>query len=88
VAKRFHDKVAAYAEMVEQDRFQISVITALPEKQRAIDLELERRRLNEQPVPPIRVYVVPELLEILHPRPQSTALREEEENDEHTDARQ
>jgi len=68
VAKRFHDKVAAYAEMVEQDRFQISVITALPDKQRAITLELERRKLKEQPVPSIRVYVVPELLEILHPR--------------------
>lgn len=69
VAKAFRDKVSAYAAMVEQGRFQISVLTALPEKQRAIALELERRRLKEQPAPPIKAYVVPELLEVLHPRP-------------------
>lgn len=69
VAKVFRDKVSAYAAMLEQGRFQISVLTALPDKQRAIALELERRRLKEQPVPPIKAYVVPEFLEVLYPRP-------------------
>jgi hypothetical protein len=69
VAKAFRDKVSAYASMVEQGRFQISILTALPEKQRAIALELERRRLKEPPAPPIKAYVVPGLLEVLHPRP-------------------
>ncbi len=69
VAKQFREKVAAYATMVRENRFQISVLTAMPEKQRAIALELERRKLKGQSVPPIKGYAVPELFDLLHPRP-------------------
>ncbi len=69
VAPAFRKHIAAYAEMVRQERLQITVLTALPDKKRAMELEIERRKMSGQAVPPIRAYVVPELLEVIHPRP-------------------
>ena len=63
----YRSQVAAFAQLLRQDRFQISVLTALPEKQRAIEMELDRRRGLGLTVPPISVYVVPELWKIMFP---------------------
>ena len=61
----FRSQVAAFAELVRQGRFQFSILTALPEKQRAIEIELDRRQGAGLSVPPICVYVVPGLWEIM-----------------------
>ncbi len=63
----FRSQVAAFADLVRRGRFQISILTALPEKQRAIAVELDRRQGAGLTVPPIGVYVVPGLWEIIVP---------------------
>lgn len=62
-------QVQEFAKLVTQDRFQITVLTALPEKKRAIELELERRVLAGEAVPPIQVYVVPGMFDVQFPAP-------------------
>jgi len=56
-----------FSRLVSAGRFQISVLTALPDKKRSIELELDRRRCASEAVPPIRVYVVPGLIDLLFP---------------------
>jgi hypothetical protein len=65
----FRSQVAAFAELIRQGRFQFSILTALPEKQRAIEIELDRRQGAGLTVPPIRAYIVPGLWEIMAPSP-------------------
>jgi hypothetical protein len=62
-------RVEEFDRLVKSDQFQITVLTAFPEKKRALELELSRRRLAEETVPPLRVHVVPGLLEVLFPAP-------------------
>ncbi len=69
VAPHHRPQTEAFAQLVNRGHFQISVLTSLPEKQRAIDLELERRRASQQACPPIRVYVVPGLFDVMFPAP-------------------
>ncbi|MDZ4684004.1 MAG: hypothetical protein SH850_02875 [Planctomycetaceae bacterium] len=69
VAAEHHPHVAEFARLVKRDQFQFTVLTALPEKQRAIELELDRRQRASEPVPPLRVHVVPGLFEVLFPAP-------------------
>jgi hypothetical protein len=68
----FRSQVAAFAELVRQGRFQFSILTALPEKQRAIEIELDRRQGAGLTVPPMSVYVVPGLWEIMVPSSEVT----------------
>jgi hypothetical protein len=65
----YQPQIEAFAKLVANDQFQITVLTALPEKRRAIQLELERRRAAGEPVPPIDVHVVPGLFEVMFPTP-------------------
>lgn len=67
VAAEHRPHVAAFQQLVEQRQFQFTVLTALPEKQRAIELELELRSAAGEESPPIQVHVVPGLLELLFP---------------------
>jgi len=67
VASNHRKQTEEFARLVAADRFQISVLTALPDKGRAIEIELDRRRCAGEAVPPIRVYVVPELIDLLLP---------------------
>lgn len=69
VAVHHRPQTEAFAQLVARGHFQISVLTSLPEKQRAIDLELERRRATQQACPPIRTYVVPGLFDVMFPAP-------------------
>lgn len=69
VAAEHRSQTRRFAQLVERDQFRITVLTALPEKQRAIELELERRRLAEEVVPPMQVSIVPGLLEVISPAP-------------------
>lgn len=73
-APRYRPQVEAYAELVRQDRFQFSVLTALEDKKRAIEVELDQRGAAGIAVPPIRVYVVPNLWEVMFPAPAIDAL--------------
>jgi hypothetical protein len=43
------------------------VLTALPEKKRSIEIEIERRKAAAKPTPPIQVYVVLGLFEVMFP---------------------
>jgi len=63
-------QVQAFAKLVDQGRFQFTVLTAMNEKKRAIELELERRVLAGEPVPPMQVHVVPGMFHVLFPAPQ------------------
>ena len=74
VASHYRLQTEAFSQLVNRGRFQISVLTSLPEKQRAIELELERRRATEQPCPPIRSYVVPGLFDVMFPAPSMAAV--------------
>lgn len=65
VAPAHAPKVKTFAALVQKQQFQFTVLTALPEKKRAIDLELERRRATNEPAPPIETHVVPCLREFL-----------------------
>ena len=65
VAPEHRARVEAFARLVQRGQFQFTVLTALPEKQRAIELELERRTLAKESVPPIRVHVVPGLFDVM-----------------------
>ncbi len=67
VRGEYHSQAKAFAELVRQGRFQFSVLTALPEKQRSIEIELDRRQGAGLTVPPISVYVVPGLWEVMFP---------------------
>lgn len=60
-------KIENYAVLLRQNLFQFTVLTALPEKKRAIELELERRRTLGEPVVPMQVHVIPGLFELLFP---------------------
>ena len=60
-------KVEKFAVLLRQNLFQFTVLTALPEKKRAIELELERRRTVGDPVVPMQVHVIPGLFELLFP---------------------
>ena len=60
-------QVAAFAEVVRRGQFEFAVLTSLTEKKRAIELELERRMAAAEPVPPMRVHVVPGLFDLLFP---------------------
>src|SRR5687768_10278237 len=60
-------QVEAFANLVRRNQFQITVLTALKEKKRAIELELARREGAREPIPPLQVHVVPGLFEILCP---------------------
>lgn len=62
-------KAEEYSKLVDEGRFKIAVLTAFPEKQRAIELELARRKQSGEQVPPIHVHVVPGLFEVLYPAP-------------------
>ena len=73
-APEYRRQVEAFAQLIGADRFQISVLTALPDKKRAIELELDRRRCAGEAIPPIHVYVIPGLLDLLAPsRPPTQA---------------
>jgi len=67
VAAEQRPQVAAFRQLVQKDQFQFTVLTALPEKQRAIELELERRIAAGDSVPPLKVHVVSGLFELLFP---------------------
>lgn len=67
VAPQYRIRVAAFAKLVAQGQFQFTVLTALPDKKRAIEIELERRQLAGQHVPPIEVHVVDGLLDLIYP---------------------
>jgi|GEM_PF-4218991 len=69
IASEHHPHAREFSRFVERDQFQFTVLTALPEKKRAIELELARRTLSREPVPPITVHVVPELFEAIFPAP-------------------
>lgn len=69
VSSHHRPQTEAFAQLVNRGHFQISVLTSLPEKQRAIELELERRRATQQACLPIRVYVVPGLFDVMFPAP-------------------
>lgn len=69
VEAAFRPQADAYAEMVRRGRFQFSVLTALDDKRRAIELELDRRRAAGEPTPPIRAYVVAGLRDVMFPPP-------------------
>ena len=67
VAPQYQDHVSAFAKLVARDQFQFTVLTALPDKKHAIEIELERRQLAGKPAPPIDVHVVDGLFELLCP---------------------
>jgi hypothetical protein len=69
VATEHRPRVEAFGRLVAEGKFQISVLTALAEKKRAIGVELERRMGMDEDVPPIQVYVVPGLFEVMFPAP-------------------
>ena len=60
-------QIEAFGSLVMHGRFQITILTALPEKKRAIELELVRRAAAKESVPPLCVHVVPGLLELMCP---------------------
>jgi hypothetical protein len=74
VREEYHPQAKAFAELVRQGRFQFSILTALPEKKRSIEIELDRRQGARLSVPPISVYVVPGLWEIMFPASEVAAL--------------
>ncbi len=63
-------QVRAFSTLVAKGQFQFTVLTAVPEKKLAIELELDRRSLSCKSIPPIEVHVVPGLLDLLYPPPQ------------------
>ncbi|MBI3861098.1 MAG: hypothetical protein HY290_04300 [Planctomycetia bacterium] len=69
VAPEQRPRVEAFARLAKRGEFQFTVLTAVPEKKRAIELELQRRKLNHDFAPPITVHVVPGLFEVLFPGP-------------------
>jgi hypothetical protein len=66
VSAQHRAAVEAFGELVQRGQFQFTVLTALADKKRAIELEVERRA-DDEPVPPIRVHVVPGLFGLLFP---------------------
>lgn len=66
-APEHRTQVSAFRQLVQQGQFQFTVLTALPQKQRAIELELERRTVARGSAPPIVAHVVPGLFELLFP---------------------
>lgn len=67
VAAGHRPQVAAFRQLLQKGQFQFTVLTALPDKQRAIELELERRVAAGESVPPMRVHVIAGLFELLFP---------------------
>jgi hypothetical protein len=59
--------IAAYDNLITRKQFQITILTALPEKKLAIEIELERRNIADLYVPPIVVHVVDGLFDLLCP---------------------
>ena len=77
-ATKYHAQIKSFEKLVADGRFQFTVLTALPDKKRAIELELERRRAADEPSPPLEVHVVEELWEAMFPslqRPTKVAKR-------------
>lgn len=74
VAPHHRPQTEAFASLVNKGRFQISVLTALPDKQRAIEIEVERRRARGEPVPPLKVSVVEGLLELIVAPPRAAVI--------------
>lgn len=66
-ANEHRSKVDAFAELLKRGQFQITVLTAVKEKVRAIELELARRHAAGEPTPLIKAHVVPGLLQLMHP---------------------
>lgn len=56
-----------FRKLVEDGRFQFTILTALEDKKRAIEVELERRRAANGSAPPIAVHVVPQLWSMMFP---------------------
>ena len=69
VSEEHRAKSKEFRDLVATGRFQFSILTSLEEKKRAIQLELERRKLSGKTVPPIQVFVVPGLFEVVFPAP-------------------
>lgn len=67
VAPANRPKVEAFADLVRRGQFQFTVLTALPEKKRAIEVALEQRAAANELVPPMQVHVVPGLFSLLFP---------------------
>ena len=67
VAPQHRASVTAYESLITRKQFQFTILTALPEKKRAIEIELERRRIANLYVPPIIAHVVDGLFELLCP---------------------
>lgn len=67
VDPKFHTHVAAFQKLVQEGKFQITILTALEDKKRSIELELDCRREAGTAVPPIAVHVVPGFFELIFP---------------------
>lgn len=67
VSSEHRARSEAYARLVERGRFQFTILTALDDKKRAIEIEMERRELAGERVSPIKVYVMPGLFELMFP---------------------
>jgi hypothetical protein len=69
VREEHRPHAAAYERLVSRGKFQFTVLTALAEKKRSIELEVERRQLAGEWVAPIQVHIVPGLFDIFFPAP-------------------
>lgn len=66
---QYHPQVDAFRDLVDAGRFQISLLTSLPEKRDAIVQALDLLETSGEARPPIRPYVVDGLFEVIHPKP-------------------
>jgi hypothetical protein len=65
---QYHAQVDAFRNLVDAGRFQISLLTSLPEKRDAIVQSLDLIETSGEPRPPIVPYVVEGLFEVIHPK--------------------
>lgn len=69
---QYHQQIYAYRQLVEAGRFQISLLTSLPEKCEAILRKLDMMEASGETRPPIVPHVVDGLFEMVHPKPALT----------------
>lgn len=65
---QYHGQVDAFRELVDTGRFQISLLTSLPEKREAIQQALDVLETSGESRPPIVPYVVEGLFEVIRPK--------------------
>jgi hypothetical protein len=65
VDPRHQAQADTFRQMIEQERFQVSLLVASPEKAAAIATRLDIEQVPGRPRPPIRPYVVPGLFALL-----------------------